>query len=78
NVGMQSEREPEEVSRLSRQRLFYRRRGCQFAIPQHIQIAQKNGCFHCTDIILPMPAKSSISNTSLDTPSSSGSILFFA
>ena len=33
NVGMQSEREPEEVSRLSRQRLLDRRRGCQFAIP---------------------------------------------
>ena len=45
NVGMQSEREPEEVSRLSRQCLLDRRRGCQFAIPQHIQTAHKNAVF---------------------------------
>ena len=42
---MQSEREPEEVSRLFRQRLLDRRRGCQFAIPQHIQTAHKNAVF---------------------------------
>ena len=42
---MQSEREPEEVSRLFRQRLLDGRRGCQFAILQHIQAAHKNAVF---------------------------------
>ena len=42
---MQSEREPEEVSRLFRQRLLDGRRGCQFAILQHIQAAHKYAVF---------------------------------
>ena len=42
---MQSEREPEEVSRLFRQRLLDRRRGCQLTILQHIQAAHKNAVF---------------------------------
>ena len=42
---MQSEREPEEVSRLFRQRLLDGRCGCQFAIPQHIQAAHKYAVF---------------------------------
>ena len=42
---MQSEREPEEVSRLFRQRLLNGRCGCQLAIPQHIQTVHKNAVF---------------------------------
>ena len=42
---MQSEREPKEVSRLSRQRFLDRRRGGQFAIPQYIQTVHKNAVF---------------------------------
>ena len=45
NVGMQSEREPKEVSRLFRQRFLDRRRGGQFAIPQYIQTVHKNAVF---------------------------------
>ena len=42
---MQSKREPEEVSRLFRQRFLDGRRGCQLAIPQYIQTAHKNAVF---------------------------------
>ena len=42
---MQSEREPEEVSRLFRQCLLDRRRGCQLAILQHIQVSHKYAVF---------------------------------
>ena len=42
---MQSEREPEEVSRLFRQVLGAGRCGCQFAVPQHIQAVHKNAVF---------------------------------
>ena len=42
---MQSKREPEEVSRLFRQRLLDGRRGGQFAILQHIQVSHKNAVF---------------------------------
>ena len=42
---MQSKREPEEVSRLFRQRLLDGGRGCQLAILQHIQAAHKNAVF---------------------------------
>ena len=45
---MQSEREPEEVSRLFRQRLLDGRRSGQFAIPQHIQAAHKYTVFPMT------------------------------
>jgi len=42
---MQSEREPEEVSRLFRQVLGAGRRGCQFAVPQHIQVSHEYAVF---------------------------------
>ena len=42
---MQSKREPEEVSRLFRQRLLDGRRGCQLAILQYIQAAHKYAVF---------------------------------
>ena len=42
---MQSEREPEEVSRLFRQVLGAGRCGCQLAILQYIQAAHKNAVF---------------------------------
>ena len=45
NVGMQSKREPKEVSRLFRQRFLDGRRGCQLAVLQYIQVAHKNAVF---------------------------------
>ena len=45
---MQSEHEPEEVSRLSRQVLGAGRRGCQLTILQYIQAAHKNAVFPMT------------------------------